>query len=146
MGFRLQPFAAIVMALVTMGELHAAPQPSVTIEKPKARTTMGGTCRLLSDGTLSGIWGPSSLPTLTFTIGPRSAMADALHGSKARYTGPGKYTNVVLAVYLGKTALEDSYMGLSRVTFSSDGHSGVFALNDGSASGHFDCGVPPKSD
>ena len=107
---------------------------------------MGGMCRLFSDGTLSGIWGPSALPTLTFTIGPRSAMADALHGSKARYTGPGKYTNVVLAVYLGKTALEDSYMGLSTVTFNSDGHSGTFALNDGSASGHFECGVPPKSD
>jgi hypothetical protein len=46
-------------------------------------------------------------------------------------------------VYLGKTALQDSYMGLGTVTINTDGHSGKFALNNGSAAGHFDCGSAP---
>jgi len=118
----------------------------VTIEKPKARTTTGGACRIVSDGTLSGVWGPSSLPTLAFTVGPGSAMADAMHANKGRYSGPGKYPNVIIAVYLGKTALDDTYAGLGTVVLDADGHTGSFALNNGSASGHFDCGQPPKRD
>ena len=70
-------------------------------------------------------------------------MADAMHANKAKYTGPGSYKNVIIAVYLGKTALQDSYMGLGTVIINADGHTGKFVLNDGSAAGHFDCGVPP---
>jgi hypothetical protein len=139
-------FAAIVIFVASIAGAHAASEPTVTIVKPKARTTTGGACRVVSDGTLSGFWGPMSLPTLGFTIGPGSAMADAMHANKARYTGPGKYPNVIVAVYLGKTALEDSYGGLGTVVLNADGHTGTFALNDGSASGHFDCGLPPKRD
>ena len=61
-----------------------------------------------------------------------------------KYTGPGRYTNEIIAVYLGKTALEDSYMGLGTVVIAGDGRSGTFALNDGTASGHFDCGTTPS--
>ncbi len=133
--------AVIVATLVSLG---AAPQPSVTIEKPRPVTVTGGFCKILSDGaTLSGNWGPSSLPTLAFTIGPGSTMADALHANKAKFTGPGTYKNEIVAVYLGKTALKDSYMGLGTVTINADKHTGRFALNDGSAAGHFDCGEPP---
>ena len=42
-------------------------------------------------------------------------MADAMHANKGRYTGPGKYPNVIIAVYLGKTALDDIYAGLGAV-------------------------------
>ena len=122
----------------------AVAQPTVTIEKPKPRTVTGGFCRIVSDGTLSGVWGPTALPTLAFTIGPGSAMADQLHANKTKYTGPGRYTNEIVAVYLGKTALEDSYLGLGAVVIAADGHSGTFALNDGSASGRFDCGAAPS--
>jgi hypothetical protein len=139
-------FTAAVIFLATVSGVQAASDPTVTIEKPKARTTTGGACRIVSDGTLSGVWGPSSLPTLAFTIGPGSAMADAMHANKGRYTGPGKYPNVIIAVYLGKTALDDTYAGLGTVALSPDGHTGSFALNNGSASGHFDCGQPPKRD
>ncbi len=142
----LQPFTAGVILLAAANAIHAASDPTVTIEKPKARTTTGGTCRIVSDGTLSGVWGPSSLPTLAFTIGPGSAMADAMHANKGRYSGPGKYPNVIIAVYLGKTALDDTYAGLGTVVLNADGHTGSFALNNGSASGHFDCGQPPKRD
>jgi len=48
------------------------------------------------------------------------------------------------SVYLGKTALEDSYMGLGTVIVNADGRTGAFALNDGSASGRFDCGTAPS--
>jgi hypothetical protein len=123
----------------------AAPQPTATIDKPKSRTVTGGFCRILSNSTFSGNWGPSSLPTLALTIGPASAMADQMHANKAKFTGPGTYRNEIIAVYLGKTALEDSYMGLGTVIINADKHSGTFSLNDGSAAGHFDCGVPPTS-
>ena len=72
-------------------------------------------------------------------------MADALHANKANFTGPGTYKNEIIAVYLGKTALEDSYMGLGTVVMNVDKHSGTFVMNDKSASGRFDCGVPPTS-
>jgi hypothetical protein len=132
---------AVVMIATIM---TASSQPTVTIEKPRPLTVTGGSCRILSDGsTLSGNWGPSSLPTLAFTIGPGSTMADQMHANKAKFTGPGTYKNEIIAVYLGKTALQDSYMGLGTVIINTDGHSGKFALNDGSATGHFDCGLPP---
>ena len=136
----------LIVALIVSGAftiLCSAAQSSVTIEKPKARTVASGGCRIRSYGTFSGVWGPSALPTLAFTIGPGSSMADQMHANKAKYTGPGRYPNEIVAVYLGKTALEDSYIGLGSVVIASDGHSGTFALNDGSASGHFDCGTVP---
>lgn len=133
------------MAFITL-MASASPQPTATIDKPKPRTVTGGFCRILSSNTFSGNFGPnSSLPTLALTIGPGSAMADALHANKASFTGPGTYKNEIIAVYLGKTALEDSYMGLGTVLINADKHSGTFTLNDKSASGHFDCGVPPTS-
>jgi hypothetical protein len=123
----------------------AAPQPTATIDKPKSRTVTGGFCRVLSNDTFSGNWGSNSLPTLALTIGPGSAMADQLHANKAKFTGPGTYKNEIIAVYLGKTALEDSYLGLGTVVINADKHSGTFSLNDKSAAGHFDCGAPPTS-
>jgi hypothetical protein len=124
----------------------ATPQPIATIDKPKSRTVTGGFCRILGNDTFSGNFGPnSSLPTLALTIGPGSTMADALHANKAKFTGPGTYKNEIIAVYLGKTALEDSYMGLGTVIINADKHSGAFTLNDKSAAGHFDCGAPPTS-
>jgi hypothetical protein len=124
--------------------LDAAPPPTATIEKPKSRTVTTGGCRILSDGTFSGTWGPSALPTLAFTIGPGATMADAMHANKAKFTGPGKYQDEILAVYLGKTALEDSYGGLGTVVLNPDGHSGTFTTKDGKASGSFDCGAAPS--
>ena len=124
--------------------LYAAGQPTAVIEKPKARTVTTGGCRILSNSTFSGTWGPSALPVLALTIGPGSTMADQMHANKAKYSGPGRYPNEIIAVYLGKTALEDSDAGLGTVTIAADGHSGTFALNDGRAAGHFDCGSVPS--
>ena len=120
-----------------------APTGSVTIVKPKARMVTGAVCRILDGNTFGGTWGPSALPALAFTIGPGSVMADQMHASKAPYKGPGRYANVIVAVYMGKTALEDSYMGLGTVTVNPDARSGSFGLNDGSASGSWNCGSAP---
>ena len=130
--------------LVAWAAVAAAADATVTIEKPKPRSVTGGGCRILSDGTFSGTWGPAALPTLAFTIGPGATMADQMHANKAKFTGPGRYANEIIAVYLGKTALEDSYMGLGTVFISANGHSGTFLLNDGKASGRFDCGAAPQ--
>jgi hypothetical protein len=124
--------------------VHAAAPPTAIIEKPKPRTVTTGSCRILSDGTLSGTWGPADLPTLAFTIGPGAAMADQMHANKAKFAGPGKYQNEILAIYLGKTALEDSYGGLGTIVVNADGHSGTFTTNDSKAAGRFDCGVVPR--
>jgi hypothetical protein len=137
------PTVAAALTLAAILRAGAAGQPSVTIEKPKPRTVTGGSCRILSDGTLSGNWGPSTMPTLAFTIGPGATMADQMHANKAKFTGPGKYANEIVAVYLGKTALEDSYGGLGTIVIAADGRTGTFALNSGMASGHFDCGAVP---
>ena len=50
--------SSIVSGVLTI--LYAAGQPNAVIEKPKARTVTAGGCRILSDGTFSGTWGPSA--------------------------------------------------------------------------------------
>jgi len=135
----------MIRALFIVAAVLAAAPPTATIQKPKAQTVTGGTCRVSGDGSTLGVnIGPNAaLPAVALTIGPGSAMADQLHANKAKFTGAGKYDNEIIALYLGKTALEDSYMGLGTVTIAADGKSGSFALNDGKAAGTFDCGAPP---
>jgi hypothetical protein len=142
-GLRRLPVALVIVAAVLSA--GAATEPTVTIEKPKPRTVTGGSCGIPSGDSFSGTFGPSALPALSFVIGPASAMADQMHADKTKFTGPGKYANVIVAVYLGKTALEDSYGGLGTVVINADRRTGTFTLNNGSASGHFDCGTAPSA-
>jgi len=136
--------AVMIQHIVLTALVAASLAATATIQKPKARTVTGGVCRLAADGTLGGNFGPNaSLPTLAWTIGPGAAMASQLHANVAKYAGPGSYANEIIAVYLGKTALEDSYLGLGTIVIAPDGKSGTFALNDKSASGTFDCGAVP---
>jgi hypothetical protein len=123
---------------------QGASSVSATIEKPKLRAVANGFCRILSDGTFTANWGRSDLPLLAFTIGPKASMAKEMHASLASFVGPGRYPDVIVAVYLGSTALVDSYGGLGTITINPDGHSGSFKTNDVKAAGHFDCGSPPK--
>jgi hypothetical protein len=135
-------YALIAVAVAPL----AATPPTATIQKPKAQTVSGGTCRLTDDGSTLGVnIGPNAaLPAVALTIGPRSAMADQMHANKTKFAGAGKYDHEMIALYLGKTALEDSYIGLGTVTIAADGKSGSFALDDGKASGTFDCGTAPS--
>lgn len=129
--------------VVLSAAIAFAAAPTATIQKPKALTVSGGACRLSSDGVLGVNVGPNpALPVVALTVGP-SPMADMMRANKAKFTGPGKYANEIIAVYLGKTAREDAYAGLGTVVVAADGKSGTFALNDGTASGTFDCGAPP---
>lgn len=128
--------------MVLSAAIAFAAAPTATIQKPKAQTVSGGACRLSSDGVLGVNIGPNpALPVVALTVGP-SPMADMMRANKAKFTGPGKYANEIIAVYLGKTAREDAYAGLGTVVVAADGKSGTFALNDGTASGTFDCGAP----
>jgi hypothetical protein len=131
-------------ALIAVATLAAA-QPTATIQKPKQQTVTGGLCRLTADGSTLGVnVGPNAaMPVLALTVGPSAAMADALHANKTKFAGRGKYANEIVAVYLGKTALEDSYIGLGTATIAADGRSGSFELNDGKAAGTFDCAALP---
>ena len=135
-----------MLTIAALFSLAAALQPTANITKPKPRVVSGGGCRITGDGTTLGVnIGPNSaMPTVALTIGPKSAMADALHANTAKFAGPGTYKNEIMAVYLGKTALEDSYIGLGTVTVAADGKSGSFALNDGKSAGTFDCGTAPS--
>jgi hypothetical protein len=129
---------AVAVALTTSA------QPTATIQKPKALTVTGGRCQLKADGTFGVNIGQNpSMPTLALTIGPGAFMSDQMHANKAKFTGPGKYANEIIALYLGKTALQDGYIGLGTVTVAGDNKSGTFALNDGKAAGSFDCGAAP---
>jgi len=133
----------VILAIIVAAA--SGSQPTASIQKPKAQTVTGGMCRLKADGTLGVNIGPNAaMPTLALTIGPGAFMADQLHANKAKFTGAGKYANEIVAVYLGKTATEDSYIGLGTVTIAADGKSGTFQLNDGKASGTFDCGTAPQ--
>ncbi len=133
--------AGVILGAATVA--FAAAQPTATIQKPKSLTVGGGRCRI-ADGVLGVNVGPNAaMPTVALTVGP-GPMADAVHANKAKFAGPGKYENELIALYLGKTALEDAYMGLGTVTVNADGKSGTFALNDGKASGSFDCGAAPE--
>ncbi len=137
-----------VLALALCASPASAQAPaaraSVTIVTPTARTVNGGGCRIMSDGLFSATFPPDNLPTLAFTIGPTATMAQQMHSNREAYKGPGTYKDEILMVYLGKTALDQSYGGLGNVTINPDGRSGMFVTKDGKASGKFDCGAVPK--
>jgi hypothetical protein len=120
---------------------QGAATPTANIERPKVLTVSSGHCLKREDGTFGAVFGPDALPPLAFTIGPGSVMANQMHASKARFTGPGQYKDVIIMLYLGKTATVDTYGGLGTVIVSTDGRSGTFALNDGTASGRWNCGT-----
>jgi hypothetical protein len=130
----------VCVALANAGRA-AAQGPVATIEKPKAMTVSIGHCAKRTDGTFGAVFGPDALPPLAFTIGPGSAMAEQMHASKAPFTGPGEYKNVIVMLYLGKSALQDAYGGLGSIIVGPDGKSGTFLLNDKSAAGHWSCGT-----
>jgi hypothetical protein len=131
--------------VASVGAAPASAQSAATggakVERPKVRTVATAHCLNTHDGTLGGVFGRNELPLLAFTIGPKSAMADQMHASKAKFTGPGSYRNVVVMVYMGKTALEDTYGGLGTITVNPDWRSGSFTLNDKTSAGTWDCGA-----
>jgi hypothetical protein len=108
------------------------------------RMVDGGMCRIINSNTFGGVWEPNQLPALGFTIGPSSVMADQKHastkdqGAMRTSSSPSIWGRRRL-----RTATTSCY-GLGIVTVNADGKSGTFALNDGSASGDWDCGHTPQ--
>jgi hypothetical protein len=134
--------AALVAAVgATRSSAQSGPAGGAKVERPKVRSVATAHCVNFHEGSLGGVFGRTELPLLAFTIGPKSAMADQMHASKAKFSGPGTYRNVVVMVYLGKTALEESYGGLGTITVNSDWRTGSFTLNNGTSNGTWDCGT-----
>jgi hypothetical protein len=133
--------ALVASVAATHSTAQSGPSGGAKVERPKARSVTTAHCVNFHEGSLGGVFGKPELPLLAFTIGPKSAMADQMHASKAKFTGPGAYKNVVVMVYLGKTALEDSYGGLGTITVNPDWRTGSFTLNNGTAAGTWDCGA-----
>jgi hypothetical protein len=137
---------AAVAAAVATARLSAqgGPAGGAKVDRPKARSVATAHCVNDHQGTLGGVFGKTELPLLAFTIGPKSAMADQMHASKAKFTGPGTYKNVIVMLYLGKTALDDTYGGLGTITVNPDWHTGSFLLNNKTAAGTWACGTTVK--
>jgi hypothetical protein len=135
-------FLAVIAA--TGSTAQGTPTGGAKVERPKAASVATAHCVNFHEGSLGGVFGKTELPLLAFTIGPKSAMADQMHASKAKFTGPGTYKNVVVMVYMGKTALENTYGGLGTITVNPDWRTGKFTLNNGTAAGTWDCGAAVK--
>jgi len=125
---------------------RAAMQPpaaAAKFEKPTAQTVSGGQCRLDEKKTTLGAAFPGApdakKPYLTFSIGPATFMAQETHASMSPYHGPATYSDVLMSGNDGS-----SFAGLGTVKINADAKSGTFALNDGTASGTFDCGTTPR--
>lgn len=74
---------------------------------------------------------------LSFTIGPlRDGMSPGQENNRP-YSGPGKYTKIGIN---GKAANGKRFFGYGAVTVNADEQTGSFQLDNGSASGTWDCG------
>jgi hypothetical protein len=78
-----------------------------------------------------------STRALAFTIGPlRDGYSPGQENNKP-YAGPGKYTNIGIS---GKAEDGKTLAGFGVVIVNADEQTGTFRLNDGSASGSWNCG------
>lgn len=81
---------------------------------------------------------PAVNPVLRWAVGPQAA--GRVGGSNTPYTGPATYTNA--AISGNNPTTKQAYGGFGTVVVNADRTTGTFVLNDGSASGSWDCGSP----
>jgi len=78
-----------------------------------------------------------STRALAFTIGPlKDALSPGQENNKP-YSGPGSYSNVGIS---GKSQEGKTFVGFGTITVNTDEQTGTFKLDNGSASGTWDCG------
>lgn len=120
---------------------------SAVVDKPKPTAFASGSCVRVSDGSLLGHWVNRNGTFLKFTIGPfRDGLIDrATPYSKAPYTGPGKYTDVLVVFSLPGRGPGNWVIGRSTVTVNQGGQHGRFDFDDGSSAGSWDCGRDAKT-
>jgi hypothetical protein len=111
------------------------------IEKPFQQQLTGAECYGGGGGKYAGNVGfgfPSrSNRVLAFTIGPLSDRLSPGQENNKPYEGAGTYANVGIAL---KSPNGKPIAGFGTITVNPDLQSGSFTLNDGSATGTWDCG------
>jgi len=134
---------AAIAVLIASGCVHggrqaaAAAKGSAKLEKPVAMAVNSGSCESDGQGTIGATFGAA----LAFNIGPKTVGGAFLKMNMAPYKGPGTYTKVILSGYPEKG---QSFFGLGTVVVHADRRTGIFATDDGKASGSWDCGEPLK--
>lgn len=143
MQSRINKLAVWALVLVTsscFGSEKPAGQVGARIDKPFKRQVSGAEC-YSGAGKYAGLvaFGFPNRATraLAFSIGPlKDALSPGQENNKP-YSGPGDYQKIGIA---GKSEDGKTFVGFGTVTVNSDEQSGTFKLDNGSASGTWDCG------
>lgn len=113
------------------------------ITKPFDRTVTGAQC-FAGTGANKGkaAFGfpdrDASTAALSFSLGPLADGYSPGQENNKPYTGAGSYSNIGIVV---RPENGQPVIGFGVVTVNSDLRTGAFQLNDGSASGTWDCGM-----
>jgi len=121
---------AAVLMLVTCpvpGHAESEGKGGAKVDKPVSLNISGARCES-GDGEV----GANFANVVSFVISPRMVSPDS------RFTGPGSY-HALIVVHPAKRVSVD---GLGTVIVNPDRKSGTFKLDDGRASGSWDCDTP----
>lgn len=132
---------ALVLAVSScFGFEKPVAQAGARIDKPFKTQVNGAEC-YSGAGKYAGVvaFGFPNRATraLAFTIGPlKDALSPGQENNKP-YSGPGDYQKIGIS---GKSQDGKTFVGFGTVTVNPDEQSGTFKLDNGSASGTWDCG------
>ena len=141
---RIRKLVVLAAVVLTGSAAFAFQKPAgqggARIDKPFKRQVNGAEC-YSGAGKYAGLvaFGFPNRATraLAFSIGPlKDALSPGQENNKP-YSGPGEYKNVGIA---GKSEDGKSFVGFGIITVDADEQSGTFRLDNGSASGTWDCG------
>lgn len=138
---KLVVFAAVVLTgYTTLAFQKPAGQGGARIDKPFKRQVTGAEC-YSGAGKYAGLvaFGFPNRATraLAFSLGPlKDALSPGQENNKP-YSGPGEYKNIGIT---GKSEDGKTFVGFGTIIVNADEQSGTFKLDNGSASGTWDCG------
>lgn len=137
---KLVLFALVLGTSSFFGFEKSVAQAGARIDKPFKRQVDGAQC-YAGAGKYAGVVGfgfpDRASRALAFTIGPlKDALSPGQENNKP-YSGPGEYKNIGIA---GKAEDGKTFVGFGTVAVNPDEQSGTFKLDNGSASGTWDCG------
>ncbi len=140
MFFVVIGFCSLFVGGAYPGHAAVPSQAGARIEAPFKREIAGAQCYSGSGkyaGDVGFVFPDRSTRALAFTIGPlRDGYSPGQDRNKP-YSGPGRYTNIGIS---GKAESGKTSAGFGVVTVNADEQTGTFRLNDGSASGSWNCG------
>lgn len=136
----LRLLTLLLICLPTVAFQNPAGRGGARIDKPFKRQVSGAEC-YGGAGKYAGLiafgFPDRSSRALAFTIGPlKDALSPGQENNKP-YNGPGNYSNVGIS---GKSQEGKTIVGFGTITVNTDEQTGTFKLDNGSASGTWDCG------